>query len=250
MNYNQHYNMEKTTEKPRKGYGVIYIITCFASLKSYVGQANNYISGNKPWGLEGRWKSHVYEAYGNKRNKCLLLNRAIRKYGKEYFVYKTLCEVPQEELDEKETLWIKRFNTFKPNGYNMTPGGQNFKITDEIRLKQSLAKKGKHRPRESVEKSRLGSIGLIKFTPRKREEDNDLPKYIIAKRKNNNIIGYSVIFPIGIEKRENTNKSFSNKNNPQEALQRAEAYLETLKEKYKNRREELEKRQRERARKN
>ena len=74
---------------------------------------------------------------------------------------------------------------------------------------------------------------------RKYEEDNILPKYIIANRKQNQdkIIAYSVYkFPIGILKKEYITKRFSiyKKRNKKETLDIAIKYLEELKEKYKD----------------
>lgn len=53
-----------------------------------------------------------------------ILNKAINKYGRNYFKRETIeiCQTP-EELDYKEIYWIKEKNTLAPNGYNVTKGG-------------------------------------------------------------------------------------------------------------------------------
>lgn len=53
-----------------------------------------------------------------------ILNKAIKKYGKESFKKETIeiCE-SLSELNEKEVFWIKEKNTLHPNGYNLTEGG-------------------------------------------------------------------------------------------------------------------------------
>ena len=44
-------------------YGEIYKITNKKTNKIYVGQAKKYTGKfDTPWGTEGRWKSHIYEA--------------------------------------------------------------------------------------------------------------------------------------------------------------------------------------------
>ena len=42
-----------------------------------------------------------------------------QKYGKEKFTFQILEECSVEELDEKESYYIKKFNCVIPNGYNV-----------------------------------------------------------------------------------------------------------------------------------
>lgn len=45
--------------------------------------------------------------------------------------------MPREELDDKEKFWIKYYNSFSNNGYNMTPSGQGGAIPlNEKEVKQ------------------------------------------------------------------------------------------------------------------
>lgn len=222
-------------EKPRKDWGVIYIITCIPSMKSYIGQANNYISGSKPHGTDGRWKSHLYEAYHRCDGGCLLLGRAIQRYGESAFLVKTLCDVPCQELDEKETFYVESFNTLKPNGYNLTKGGQSFKPTLETRAKQSKTRTGMKLSTSAAYSIKLACLGRIGKTSRKYPEDKKLPKYITAKRKNGNVIGYIINFPMGITQREYIKKSFFDTDSPKYAYAKAIKYLNMLKDKYKDR---------------
>ena len=46
----------------KKGYGVIYIMSCIPTGKSYIGQAINYTSCNVKWSGERRVTSHFREA--------------------------------------------------------------------------------------------------------------------------------------------------------------------------------------------
>lgn len=231
--------MNNEKEKPRKDWGVIYIITCIQSMKSYIGQANNYISGSKPHGTEGRWKEHVYEAF-HRCDGCILLGNAIRKYGEKAFLVKTICDVPCEKLNEMETYYVESFNTLNPNGYNLTNGGQSFKPTLETRLKQSKTRTGMKLSASAVYSIKLACLGRSGKTSRKYPEDKKLPKYVTAKRKHGKIIGYVIAFPIGITKKELILRSFFDTYSPKRAYEKTIRFLDMLKEKYKDRIEKIE----------
>lgn len=92
---------------------IIYKIICLINDKIYVGQTTQK--------LKNRWKSHKY--FSRKR-KSILYN-AMRKYGIENFKIEELesCDT-KEQLNEREIYWIKELNSKKPNGYNLTDGGE------------------------------------------------------------------------------------------------------------------------------
>ncbi len=76
-----------------------------------------------------------------------LITNAIKKYGIENFIKEYIDEVnSQEELDEKEMYWIKKYNSQdKTIGYNIADGGWNYlTMTDEIKEKISNTLKGKY----------------------------------------------------------------------------------------------------------
>lgn len=55
----------------------------------------------------------------------IFLNNAIKKYGKENFKKDILCECnTREDMNEKEKFYIKKYKTKRPNGYNLTDGGE------------------------------------------------------------------------------------------------------------------------------
>lgn len=143
--------------------GEIYCITS-PSGKKYVGQCVKKLSNGKNLGHINRWKDHIRDSNG--RDCCRLLNLSIRKYGPENFKIELLIECKIEELDFFEIQFIETLNTLKPNGYNLTTGGsksRHSKETCELKRASMLGKnKGKKYPKR----------------PRKREEDNSLPKYI------------------------------------------------------------------------
>jgi group I intron endonuclease len=147
-----------------KNIGDIYLLIS-PSGKKYVGQAVSVLPCGKKHGHIKRWKQHIYEAKTYK--ECsVALDNAIRKYGHDNFQLELLKTCLIEELDYWENHYILEHNTLHPNGYNLTTGKSN--------SRQSLS---------TIEKRRASMIGknkgkvLIK-RERKREEDQELPKYI------------------------------------------------------------------------
>lgn len=88
----------------------IYKIENIQNNKCYIGQSIN---------IENRWKKHLLA------NDDFTIHKALRKYGKENFIFSILEECNQDELNEKEIYWIEYYDSLIPNGYNMVPGGFN-----------------------------------------------------------------------------------------------------------------------------
>jgi len=125
-------------------YGVIYKITNNIDNKVYIGQTSgsfNYRYSGSNW-----WK-HT----NNKHLKSSAL-----KYGEKNFSINIKFDVAfsKEELDEKETYWIKYYNaTNNKFGYNLKDGGANGKPNAEtlarmtkINRKRGLMARGIPRP--------------------------------------------------------------------------------------------------------
>ena len=131
-------------------YGEIYKITNKSTNKIYIGQAKKYTGKlDKPWGTEGRWKSHIYEANSG-NDHCALLNNAIRKYGEKDFIIEKICDCECEsDLNDKEKFYISLYNSISPNGYNLTSGGDSY--TDSVATK------------DKKKKSHIGSFIKITF---------------------------------------------------------------------------------------
>ena len=89
----------------------IYLITNVKTHKVYVGQSVD---------IQRRWVEHQSRAF-NPNNNCYHkpLYASIRKHGLEAFEISILCECSQEELNDKEREYIKKFNSVVPNGYNI-----------------------------------------------------------------------------------------------------------------------------------
>lgn len=119
----------------------IYKITNKINNKSYIGKSKH---------IYERWRQHHTEPYNpNARTYNTIFYRAIRKYGLDQFQFEILEECSEEQLNEKEKYWIKKYNTYilEPDsqGYNMTEGGEmtSFQLQYDINLIEKLWKEGK-----------------------------------------------------------------------------------------------------------
>ena len=111
--------------------GYIYCITNSINNKKYVGQTSVSV--------ESRYAEHLRCA--RSYDSHLLLYRSIKKYGEHNFSVRTVdivsanskCDL-KHILNELEVWYIKKFNTYMPNGYNMTLGGSSFAehITQDV----------------------------------------------------------------------------------------------------------------------
>ena len=108
--------------------GHIYKITCKENNKIYIGQTYSHIKNHgkyRPAGYLKRFASHISEAIMNtKKKQCTYLNNAIRKYGKDNFCCKLIKVCELSELDKYEIIFINKYNSLYPNGYNLTHGGK------------------------------------------------------------------------------------------------------------------------------
>lgn len=121
-------------------YCEIYKITCTVNDKHYIGQAVSHILNHKryrPYGMEGRFKCHISEAFSQKKCQSKYLNNAIKKYGSDNFVVSLVEECDLSSSDEKERYYINKYNTMFPNGYNLNSGGKNFVPTRESKKRVS-----------------------------------------------------------------------------------------------------------------
>jgi len=130
----------KIIDNPSLRYCEIYKITNTITNKIYIGQAVSHILNHKryrPYGMECRFKSHISEAFSNKKNQCFYLNNSIKKYGVDVFEVSLICNCTVEEADKIETEEIIKHNSLFPNGYNLKTVGKSFHSTDESRKRVS-----------------------------------------------------------------------------------------------------------------
>ena len=100
----------------------VYVIKNLVNGKVYVGQTKN---------LTKRKRKHFGVAKsGDKRP----LYAAIRKYGKESFLFEILEECDDILIEQREQFWIKQYDSFNTvKGYNLTSGGEHNVVSDETR---------------------------------------------------------------------------------------------------------------------
>lgn len=115
----------------------IYVFTNKINGKQYVGQTIN---------IEDRYKQHRKDSKNKDKKPNSIFYRAIRKYGFDNFDFKVIeTDIDISEIHEREKFWIKELNTMKPNGYNLTEGGEGtfgYRHTEESKKKMSEMKKG------------------------------------------------------------------------------------------------------------
>lgn len=94
----------------------IYKITNLINGKIYIGQSIN---------INKRIKQHFWKSQCQKDvSYNSVLHSAIRKYGKDNFIWEVLEECDISEIDKKEQFYIQQYNSLVPNGYNILVGGQ------------------------------------------------------------------------------------------------------------------------------
>jgi group I intron endonuclease len=113
----------------------------------------------------------------------LLLNRAYKKYGENYFKREIIEYCNIDELNDKEKLYIKQYNTKFPHGYNLTDGGDGMKgyqYNDNQKQNISEAKTGQKYPKEHGDKIRQAKLG-------KKRDQETINKIIQTKASKHNI---------------------------------------------------------------
>ena len=125
--------------------GYIYILTSPTG-KSYIGQTIRPI------------KERLEEHRTGKSSGCRAIYNAIQKYGWENFE-KDYYECPYEDLNFDEELLIREMGTLAPKGYNLKEGGDNGRLSEEIKQKISEAHVGKTLSYETKRKMSEAHIG-------------------------------------------------------------------------------------------
>lgn len=118
----------------------IYLLTEISTGKQYVGQHSKLYGKND------------YYFSGGK-----IIKSKIKKYGKEIFKKEIIKDNVncQSATNLFEEIFIKKYNTIFPNGYNIQSGGKSqngFHLSDETKKKLSEAHKGRKFSKEHKEK--------------------------------------------------------------------------------------------------
>ena len=145
---------------------IIYKATNRINGLSYIGQTI------QP--LEYRIKKHF-------NGKKTYFSNALNKNGEESFDWIVLEECKsKDELDEREKYYIAKFDTMRPNGYNLTLGGDGGTLGYR-HTKESIKKMSKPKSKEHKEKLSKLAKGrrLSKETRRK------ISKFMSERNKGN-----------------------------------------------------------------
>lgn len=193
----------------RMNIGEIYVITNRLNQKQYIGQAMLYCRDGhgtfKKHGAKGRFIQHCNEAKRG-RYKCPRLEKSIHKHGQSSFQVDVLLQCRLEDMNYYEELFINRFGTLSPSGYNLDTGGRNGRIiSEETRRKMSENRQGIRHTQETRERLRTANTGnshtnetraKMSTTRKGKERDianhRDLPKYISKLGS-----GYQVTYGFG-----------------------------------------------------
>ncbi len=131
----------------------IYMCTCTANNKSYIGQSVDVKLRKTQHLSELRYNKHFNE----------YLQKSYNKYGEDSLVWEVLEYCDKDNLDDREIYWIAQHDTVD-NGFNATVGGtanRVFKRTPEFRerLSQTLTESWKDADdrRASISKRMTGS---------------------------------------------------------------------------------------------
>lgn len=131
---------------------IIYKVTNIVNGKIYIGQTSRTLSRRK---IE-----HINQAQNNSRN-CRYFHSALLKYGFDNFTWEVLCSMDNiESLNLKEVEYIKEYNSFGENGYNLCNGGNSnvgYKHSDETILKM----KQRRHSENSKSKLSLAHFGKV-----------------------------------------------------------------------------------------
>lgn len=127
----------------------IYILRNVINGKIYVGQTQN---------PPQRKASHFYEA---RRNNPRRLYAAIRKHGEDNFMFEVIEECTDDVVNEREQHWVTQHDSYNyEKGYNMTPGGGHFELSEEQRQKQQQMMREQNPTRLPEVREKLRQAGL------------------------------------------------------------------------------------------
>lgn len=111
--------------------GYIYKITNTISGKCYIGET----AKEDP---EIRWNQH--KGTIRRGAGCPALRDAVNKYGIENFKFEVLVICFDECRFEMERLYIKKYNSQVPNGYNISAGGMGGNFTGRKHTPETIAR--------------------------------------------------------------------------------------------------------------
>lgn len=122
--------------------GIIYKATNIKNGKVYIGQTystNKYKCKSSEVLLSSRKKKHYTKSETDTTNNHFL--NALKAYDKDDFEWESLiCCYSLKELNYYESYYIELYDSFN-TGYNSTTGGENYIVSEELKLKYSNSAK-------------------------------------------------------------------------------------------------------------
>lgn len=95
---------------------IIYKITNKINNKIYIGFTQK--------SARNRFNQHCYTSKNPNNKSFSILHKAIKKYGKQNFLYETVyMNDNKDDVLSKEDVFINYYNSLVPNGYNIIKGG-------------------------------------------------------------------------------------------------------------------------------
>lgn len=180
-------NIDKILDDNSLVVGDIYLITNKVDGKQYVGQAKSHRLNHgryRPFGYKRRFDDHCSQARTTQKKTQYILN-SIRKYGECNFTSQLILRCRVDEMDKMEELYIQKFNTLYPNGYNLTTGGSSsifvrVKHTEDGFQYEYKKQHRDHQTKETIEKissalkAHCGDAGVIQdFSNRAKLQHDD-----------------------------------------------------------------------------
>jgi group I intron endonuclease len=140
--------------------------------KSYIGQTQGF--------LEKRKANHLY-VMSRHRYTTIYFYKAIIKYNCWNNIIWEILENNidnKKELDEKERFFIIKYDTYIPNGYNMSLGGEgNFGYVASEATRQKMSKKQKGKIITEETRKKLSDASKGKKHPWVKVKGMDNPMY-------------------------------------------------------------------------
>lgn len=186
--------------------GFIYKISNNFDNKLYIGLTTKSDA-------RGRWYQHRYQARHLSSSDKSYLHRSMNEHGVDNFTFEVIEEIDDNLLPEREQYWIDYYNSYIPNGYNLTRGGEGTPGFSRSQSEEERERKGK-----SMRK-------FIEEHPERREqsrkimiENNNNPEY-----RQKALDGYQQFL-------KNNPGYFSGKNNPFYGKHHTEENLRKIRE--------------------
>ena len=214
--------------------GYIYCISS-PSGKKYIGQTERH--------YEKRFREHC-ALY----NCCILLERAIHKYGKDNMKFEVLVMIDNKMLDEYEIKFIQLYNTLEPSGYNIRTGGVKAQHSDASKQRMRDSKLGDKnhnfgKPRTDAAKAAISAAKSgnkhhfygkelaiehkLALSKAHKKTHVDLPMYIVyvkPRPEHYTSSGYAIINHPILKNKYFTSKKLSDK----EKINKAYEYLNSM----------------------